>query len=76
MKRSEMVKSMDEKFGGRVDGYGTTQSSAEDILDFLEKAGMLPPTVCWLATGEYSPVKELTELATSDYDCSIQWEEE
>jgi hypothetical protein len=72
VKRSEMIVRLEKEFGLDCEG----QPGAEDILSFIEKNGMLPPNVCWSATGEFGPVKEIVALAESDYDCSIQWEDE
>ena len=69
MKRSEMVKNLtDWCYGFSHPTLSREQVArcAESILSKIEESGMLPPNVCWLATGEYSPVKQLTELASSD----------
>ena len=71
MRRTELVKNIFKDLEESL-----TENQITSVLHLAEAYGMLPNTVCWLATGEYGPVKDLAKLATSDYDCSICWEEE
>jgi hypothetical protein len=72
MKRSEMVARLDKAINEAPD----VGLSGERLMNLIEKAGMLPPNVCWLATGEYESAKVAVSLVEEDYDCSISWEEE
>ena len=74
MKRSDMIMRI-ANYLNPGQNYSPIQL-AEAILKECEKAGMLPGNVIWLATGDVGPASELAELASSDNDASIQWEDE
>jgi hypothetical protein len=79
MKRSEMENEIYETLNGFYN-YGEEPDVEGDrlkarvILAMIERKGMLPPTVCFLATNEYSSLRDLVNQ--SEYDCVVEWEPE
>lgn len=79
MKRSEMVeiiKKQMEPWTNGVASYDEQKTTADDLLSKLEEAGMLPPSICYHATGEYDDTKIVKELLSDSYDAGFEWEEE
>jgi hypothetical protein len=71
MKRSEMVELLNSKRNKMPPGKDLTSST---IISILEQAGMLPPTICYNAVGEYINIEDTDIL--HDNDVSFDWEPE
>lgn len=77
MKRSEALKAIKKAINGInfEDCYPEeVNDHAFYILGKLESMGMLPPTICYNAVGEYQKIKDTDIL--HDNDISFQWEPE
>ena len=83
MKRSDMVIKgiQDELLGDILEDCFEDQETSQPLktlseyfLNKFQEAGMLPPTVELLSSGDYMPTKELLDYSEIDYDCA--WEPE
>lgn len=79
MKRSEMVEIIKKEMEPWTNGVadeGEQIRAANHLLTKLEKAGMLPPTFVFYATGDVIPAKEAEDLICDSYDGRFEWKDE
>lgn len=75
MKRSKAIELIQSTYNKTsYQDYEMGSQDADDILTALEKAGMLPPTICYDSVGEYCKIKDTDIL--HDNDISFRWEPE
>lgn len=76
MKKSQMINLISRTLGNLSEAVMSNKLKADIILDEIEKAGMLPPSVLFHSTGEYEKAKNIVQECLSDYDASSEWESE
>ncbi len=75
MSRNDMLLAI----SNALDGFNHLIDSdeiAEIVLEVVEKKGMIPPSVCYLADGEYGESKTFLEEIRGDFDVSFEWQPE
>lgn len=73
MKRSTAIEIINNSLGNNIEGKERIEI-ANNILSQLEKLAMIPNTICWRRTNEYSKLKD-TDICY-DYDMEFKWEPE
>lgn len=77
MKRSEMIKKIASVLNNLSKVEMSNLLRAEIVLDEVERQGMLPNTIIFLATGEYNESGPVVREALGEsYDAKVEWEQE